>query len=187
MDKDEFIKSEYENLRMEIRHVRSRLFTLSGTSLMILPAALSLADKYSIGPLIILIPFLITALVSLYFSESKALMRLGSYIKHNIEPYIETKRASIGWEHWLSGRNSDGTSRRKADILLVSYFYIVFLIYYVVASYLSVTYIQNTKELEFLVGYDKGIYGGLGIILTYIFAANINDTIDTTPTQEGKK
>lgn len=149
MTRPEFLKSEYETLRDEIKTSRGRMFTLAVGALVGIPTAYSFAEKTveektDTHGLVFSLPLLICVIMLLYLSESFAAMRAGRYIRLEIEPKIVdvTEPPLKGWEHWLEEypRPFDKPSRRLVERFVTSFFYILFLFYYVVAATLAVNY-----------------------------------------------
>jgi hypothetical protein len=131
MDPEEFTKLEYSTLREEIRDTKDRIFKLGAVALIGLPTASAAAEVLKIDILVLALPGFIVATIFLYLSESSALMRCGTYIKHRIEP-------DGCWEHWLADTTKDNENRRRVDKMAFWFFVTVFLLYYLAAAYLAI-------------------------------------------------
>lgn len=146
MTRSEFLKSEYETLREEIKISKSRMFTLAVGALVGIPTAYSfaektVAEKTDTHGIVFSLPLLICVIMLLYLSETFALMRAGRYIRFHIEPKIvdATEPSFKGWEHWLEEfpRPLTKPSRRLVDRFLTSFFYVIFVFYYVMSATLA--------------------------------------------------
>lgn len=170
MDQKKFMEYEYLTLREEIKETKTRLFRLAAISLVAMPSFYSVAKIYELKAIILSLPLLICAVILLFLSESRALMRCGTYIKNNIEYRIrnEYKDNDIGWEHWLQERPSEHKAdRRDFNKFSAVFFYIVFFFYYVT----SVHQAALTCHKEFgVIGLAVclGAYVGIGLIFIAI-------------------
>lgn len=183
MDWSEFTKLEYVSLREEIKETKARLFKLAGAALVALPAAQSFASTYKLLALTLFLPLLIIAVVFLFMAESRALMRVGTYIMREIEPRITTSRVDGtcgGWENWLSRRRANEPSRRTVDKLVACCFYLLFFFYYAAAVYLAATLAADLFGYVGL-GVAYGAYIGLGLLLAGLLAMNFQHSVETVP------
>lgn len=189
MNQSEFLKLEYENLRLEIRHVRARLFKLAALGVLLLPTAQLAVETLKFQPLMYFVPFLVVALALLYLAESRALMRLGSYIKLEIEHRIrresDEENGFQGWEHWLSDQRKQHRrlfgDKRLVDKLLAYYFYAIFMIYHLIASLLAVEDLKASYPAWNPVA--TGAYAFFGLFLIWALAMNFKASVDTLPAE----
>lgn len=65
----------------------------------VVPTAQYLANAYSIGTIMLVLPLIVVVMVMLFLSENHAMMRAGTYIKEEIETHVDGIR---GWETWLN-------------------------------------------------------------------------------------
>ncbi len=179
MIKRQFLRIEYVSLREEIKETKARLFKLAALGIIGMPAAYSTAKINQIDVLVLSLPLLICAILLLYLSESRSLMRCGSYIKqiteNNIEDNTEPK---VGWEHWLSENDSGITDKRAVDKLIAIFFYFIFAFYYIAASYLSVV-LANDKFKIIGLSVSLGIYLAIGIVFIWFLCLNFNASTRT--------
>jgi hypothetical protein len=102
MERDKFMEIEYQTLREEIKQTKDRIFKLAGFGLIGMPSAYSFANIYDIQVLVLSLPIMICTIFLLFLSETRALMRCGTYIKNKLEPNINNNADTrIGWEAWL--------------------------------------------------------------------------------------
>ena len=133
MEKETFILEQFRALRSEMDATKSRLFKLSGVALALVPTAQYISyTNRSLHLLILLLPLLVIALAFLYMSESHSAMRIGRYIRQNIEPQIEDV---LGWENWLETKSEYDT--RTVDKYSMYCFYILFVVYFLGAAALA--------------------------------------------------
>jgi hypothetical protein len=118
----------------------------------------------------------------LYLSESLAAIRAGRYIKLHIEPKIvdATEPPLKGWEHWLEEfpRPFDKPSRRLADRFVASFFYVLFVFYYV----MSATLATNRALMQFhAVGLavSLSVYVSVGILFVGFLLYSLKQTVGT--------
>lgn len=180
MQREEFLKCEYQSLRDEITETKARIFRLAGFGLVGMPAAYYLAQTYQIEVLVLSLPVLICTLVLLYFAESRALMRCGSYIRNNIEPLVFGREKNRGgWESWLAQNPHGEADRRIVDKLVAFFFYLLFLYYYVASVHLAST---NARELFGAVGFavTLAVYVGIGIVFLAFMITNFRFLTQTS-------
>lgn len=127
-----------------------------------MPSAYSFAKMYDIQALVISLPAMICTVLLLFLSESRALMRCGTYIKQVLEPHIESS-PKVGWEAWLSEAPKGELDRRSVDKFLVVFFYILFAFYYAASVHLAT---DTAKNLFGVTGFavTLGVYIAIGII-----------------------
>jgi len=140
MDEEKFMEMEYQYLRNESFSLRDRLLKLAIISMAVLPSIQAAIDKWKLGLLITIFPLFIIAIFLLYLSESRAIMRIGSYIKLNIESKYEGK----GWESWLSDKKH---KRRFVDKALSYYFLCMFLFYYFISVCKAIEELKNPDKV----------------------------------------
>lgn len=171
----DFLKEEYLTLRTEIKETKGRIFKLAGLGVVAMPSAYFLAKTQDIDVLVLSLPLIICAIVLLYMSESRALMRCGKYIREKIEP-----NAGIGWETWLEEVGHKEQDRRIVDKLLTIFFYFLWAVYYIASVYLAVgfgnkpehniTKIPNFGTTVVLPGYI-----GFGIVFMWVLIRAFHD------------
>lgn len=170
MNKEDFLREEYISLREEIKETKSRLFRLAALGIIGMPAAYSTAELYSIDVLILSLPLLMCTVILLYLSESRALMRCGTYIKNKIESGVDGNGdRTIGWESWLSRNDESGPDRRAVDKIIAVFFYLLFTFYYIASSQLAID-LANNKYGILGAASALGFYIAIGILfLWYLF------------------
>ncbi len=187
MTRPEFLKSEYETLREEIKISKGRMFTLAVGALVGIPTAYSFAEKTvaekpDTHGLVFSLPLLICIIMLLYLSETFAVMRAGRYIRLHIEPKIvdATKPPFKGWEHWLEEypRPFDRPSRRLVDRFLTSFFYLMFVFYYVMAATLAA---RSALTQFHAVGLavSLSVYISVGILFVAFLLYSFKQTVRT--------
>ena len=180
MDRSEFVKYEFLSIREEIKETKTRIFRLAGLGLVAMPSAYFLAQTYELDVLIISLPFLISTVVLLYLSESRALMRCGAYIKQVIESEVRNTDGDriFGWEHWLSEKPKGEPDRRLVDKLVAIFFYLLFLFYYVASVSLAVA---KASELFGIIGLSVvlAFYIGIGIMFLAFLIMNYRYSTST--------
>jgi hypothetical protein len=188
MTRSEFLKSEYETLREEIKTSKSRMFTLAVGALVGIPSAYSFAEKTvaekpDTHGLVFSLPLLICVIMLLYLSETFAVMRAGRYIRLHIEPKIvdANEPPFKGWEHWLEEypRPLTKPGRRLVDRFLTFFFYIMFVFYYV----MSATLAANSALTQFhAVGLavSLAVYISVGIFFVAFLVISFRQTVGTT-------
>jgi hypothetical protein len=136
MNSSDFLKCEFEVLRKEIEQSKDRIFKLAIGGIIGIPSGYSIAEQAKLDILSYSLPLLICIIVLLCLSESFAVMRAGRYIRDEIEPNIvdTAERKPEGWEAWLEKH----TYRRYVDRFLMSFFYLLFVFYYVASATLAV-------------------------------------------------
>jgi hypothetical protein len=135
-----FLIEEYRTLRREIEETKSRIFKLAVLSAAGMPTSYFFAHQNIIDIFTMFLPLLICAVMALYLSESRDLMRCGKYIKENIEPFQDEMEKMIagkkiewkGWERWLEEDDSPNSffmknTKRSVDNFVAFFFYIFFL------------------------------------------------------------
>jgi|ERR1700730_4829276 len=186
MTRSEFLKSEYETLREEIKTSKNHMFTLAVGALVGIPTAYSFAEKTvaekpdtHVG-LVFSLPLLICVIMLLYLSETFAVMRAGRYIRLHIEPKIVDANDPPfkGWEHWLEEfpRPLTKPSRRLVDQFLTFFFYIMFVFYYV----MSATLATNSAYTQFhAVGLavSLAVYISVGILFVAFLLYSFKQTV----------
>jgi hypothetical protein len=179
MERSRFLENEYITLREEIKNTKERLFRLAGIGLVGVPAAYSVAKIYDIKVLVLSLPILICIIVLLYMSESRALMRCGSYIKKKIERNVEGNlECQLGWEHWLSKAPKNKSDRRAVDKFLATFFFLLFAFYYGASVHLASTTAYESFGLLGL-SLTLAAYSAIGIVFSWFFAINFSASIKT--------
>jgi len=167
LDKTDFLKLEYESLRIEIKDTKDRIFKFAGIGLIGTPIAYFLSSAYNIEAIILVLPIFICIISLLYISESHALMRCGRYIRTIIEPEVNELNDK-GWEEWLEMDVPNERDRRFVDKLVNISFYLLFTLYYIASVLLAGNIAVLTfKNFDILVDIIYGIYGGLGVVFIY--------------------
>ncbi len=176
MDKDRFLRIQFESLRDEIRDTKSRIFKTIIAGLTVVPAANVLGTAYEVDVVTISLPILVLVIGLVYLSENHALMRCGRYIHDHIE--TETPDA-VGWESWL--RAPDAFQKRTTDKLTFQAFYLLYLVYFLGSSWLATSFV--TVEYGALQG---GILAGAYIAILCVSAIYLyrNQRTSTTTANE---
>lgn len=163
IDSQRFLELQYETLRKEIEVSKSNMFRLVVGGGAVVPTAQYLANAYSIGTIMLVLPLVVVVMVMLFLSENHAMMRAGTYIKEEIETHVEGIR---GWETWLNSPDGNkGT--RTVDKLLVLSFSILAACYFMVSVILAARYAlkefgENGQYLTI------GIYVAIGVVLMVV-------------------
>jgi hypothetical protein len=178
MNSDEFFKLQYQTLRDEIKDTKARIFQILSIGFTLLPAAHFLGYKYDIGAIILFAPVLISAFALLYLSENRALMRCGYFIRCHLETHVDGIQ---GWEHWLESPKVKGFDPRGVDKYSSYAFYLLFLIYYVLAVVVAAFYCFATLGSHAMpyTAVLLATYGIVGILFVYFLAKNIQTSTTT--------
>ena len=189
MTRSEFLKSEYETLREEIKTSKNRMFTLAVGALVGIPSAYSfaektVAEKTDTHGLVFSLPLLICVITLLYLAETFTVMRAGRYIRLHIEPKIvdSTDPPFKGWEHWLEEypRPLTKPSRRLVDRFVTSFFYVMFVFYYVVSATLAVNYAATHQFPTVALAAILSVYISVGILFVAFLLYSFKQTVGTT-------
>jgi hypothetical protein len=182
MERTDFSKIEYEALREEISNIKDRLFKLAIGGIIAIPSAYTLVQGAQVSVLTYSLPLLICSVALLYLAENLGMMRVGRYIRYNIEPAIKDVeiRKVKGWEQWLEEWPIENKelSRRIVDVFLLLFFYSLYLLYYVAAAILAI----RTAEKDFThVGMSIaiGVYVAIGLVF-FVFLLFTFRRITTT-------
>lgn len=181
MTRPEFNKLQYDTLREEIRESKARMHRTLLYGLSVAPAASTLAQVMKIDVLILLVPLFVLTIGLLYLSDSYSVMRCGTFIKNHLEASIPGGK---GWEQWLYG---DGRlHQRSVDIFLLGGFYVLFVVYYVAATYMAIVfagekYGGGTRTLL------TGGYGLIGAAFVVFLVINFRSCIQTGELQADPK
>jgi hypothetical protein len=151
-------------VREEIAQTKDHRFKLVGFGFIGMPSAYYLANAIDKLPdlevLVLSFPLLICVIVLLYISESRTIMRCGTYIKDHIEPFIDgDSKRRIGWEHWLTEKGKQ--ERRDADKHFTVSFYLLCGVYYGASGLLAVSTAKTTFGIVGL-GVALGFYSAVG-------------------------
>src|SRR5207253_2013711 len=127
MKEEKFLQLQYETLRKEIEEAHGRAFKIIIGGLTIVPAiwsAIRSLDKaIDLGPVTLLLPFIVVVTVLLFLAQNAAIMRCGRYIRLNIENAVPS---IIGWETWLEKpREAGEPDLRGVDKYLIRSFYVL--------------------------------------------------------------
>ena len=174
MDKDvspslqeAFITSQYETLRREIEESKGRLFQIIVGGAGIVPVAQFVAETLQLSVITLVLPPIVLMVVFLFLSENNAMMRCGCYVRENIEPAILQGSGLVGWETWLElPREADP---RNVDKYMIYSFYVLSIVYFIVAVFLAVQYVAGAYGTAVAIGALAG-YGTLGIVGTVLLA-----------------
>jgi hypothetical protein len=177
MNRSEFLKCEFETLRKEIEQSKERLFKLAIGGIVGIPSAYSIAEKVNLEILIYSLPLLICTIVLLYLSETFAVMRAAGYIREVIEPNIVEAAGLKGWEEWLE--ESGQAKRRLVDRFLTSFFYLLFVFYYVASAALAIT-TASTKHGTVGLASSLAILISIGILFVTFLIMNFYRATSTS-------
>ncbi len=140
MEKDQFLLQTYLTLREEIKCTKARLFWIIVMGLFGVPL-ISYASQHADKFVSLLVPYLILAIIILFFCEQNALMRAGRYIKEEVEPQL-SERGS--WEAWLESRGQ----LRLLDRHFFACFVLVFFIYYFMSIGSALQKLLTLREID---------------------------------------
>ena len=160
MEKQDFVKEQYQALRAEIGATKSRLFKTVCVGLVVVPVLTFMAEMPEVrfvGPII---PFVVLVLTILFVAEEHALMRCGRYIRERIEPLIEQ---GAGWEAWLESQ----PSLRMMDRCLFGCFLITFFVFYFASTGLAIASLWTSGDGGMSGGYKAaagGVVYGIGAL-----------------------
>jgi hypothetical protein len=129
MNRDAFVLTQYESLRVEIKETKSRIFYIAAIGLFVLPGGEYLAKAIGAPEIRLALPLLVVCVGFLYLAENHALMRCGRYIRLHVEPEVHDH---LGWEAWLEG--PDAADPRKVGRYMAYAFYLLLFVYYIVAT-----------------------------------------------------
>jgi hypothetical protein len=135
MNKEDFLKMQYQALREEILATQRRSFQTLGFGALSLPAAGYLAEMRKVPALSLTVPLLILVIALLYLADNHGIMRCGDYIREHIEPELLRDEA-IGWEAWLE------QGQRSTELYTTWCFYLLFLLYFVAALFMTWAYMD---------------------------------------------
>lgn len=122
MNRDEFLKAQYQALRGEIDQRQQRLFWIVTIGLLGVPILTYLAADTD-RMVWLLMPYFVLVVLVLFLKEQNGMMRAGRYIREQIEPHIDHKP---GWEEWLESRHQ----WRLMEKHFFACFILVFFLYY---------------------------------------------------------
>jgi hypothetical protein len=177
VDPDQFLRAEYETLRLEIKEAKDRTFKTLVLGVTLVPTAQFLAHTYNIDVLTIAMPLLVLVFGLLYLAENHTMMRCGRYIREHIECRVE---GILGWEHWLT--TPDLFEKRSVDRLLVRAFYVLFGVYYVVAVFIASRFVA--LRYGFLPSFVCAlVYASVGGWFSFFLVRKM--LISTTTSKEG--
>jgi len=154
VNKDDFLKLQYQTLREEIKETKARIFKITGFGVTIIPATQYIGQIYKVDILLLALPLLTLIVALIYISENQCLYRCGMYIRDHIEAQVP---GVMGWEEWLQTPASSGprlVGRYKAWA-----FRLLFVIYFLVSVCLASQYASS--NYGWLVGIVVGIAYGL--------------------------
>ncbi len=173
MEKQDFLKLQFETLRKEIEATKDRIFKLVGFGVITVPAAHFFSQVYKLDVVLISIPILVIVISLLYLSENHDLMRCGRYIRLHIEPEIKD---FIGWENWLE--KVDEFEKRSVDKFVSYCFYILFSVYFIGSIYIATKFVLKTYGIIPCAGL-LGTYIAIGIWFFLYLIKNIRNTTTT--------
>lgn len=173
MDRDTFLRLQFEALRTEIADTKARTFRTLGFGLAVVPGAHFLAAVYNVDALMISVPVLTIVVALLYLSENHALMRCGTYILEHIEPHVPEV---CGWEEWLAAPR--GIRRRTVDVYLSYAFYLVFLVYYAGSVFLAVRFALHEYGIACALTILSA-YAATGVAFTAFLVRNVRSSTKT--------
>ena len=114
-----------------------------------------------------MLPPIVLMIGLLFLSENNAMMRCGCYIREHIEPAMLRDSEFVGWEAWLEiPRKPDP---RNVDKYMIYSFYVLSIVYFIVAVFLAVQYVAGAYGTAVAIGALAG-YGTLGIVGTVLLA-----------------
>lgn len=149
MDKDTFLKMQYEALRQEILATQKRNMQTLGFGALSVPVAGYLATVHDIPALSLTLPLLVLGVALLYLADSHGIIRCGEYIREHIEAELAGPDV-VGWETWLEmGRER---TRRSTERYTTWCFYLMFLLYFVAAVYMVRRFAVSAYRWEVAAG-----------------------------------
>ncbi|MCW5206543.1 hypothetical protein VU08_06405 [Desulfobulbus sp. F5] len=178
-----FLLEEYRTLRDEIKATKDRIFKIAGLSAAGMPSSYFFAQNNNIEILKMSLPFLIFAVMMLYLAENRSLMRCGKYIKDCIEPTViklrygnggEVLNKWKGWEYFLEENDNKNASfikntKRSAERISASFFYIFFIIHYIASVALSVgAFYHKYKDAGWYCSLTFWIVIGFGFLFYFL-------------------
>jgi hypothetical protein len=141
MATEEFMKQQFLTLRDEIRESKARVFWLLIMGVLLVIASGYLAAEHPSAFANAAIPFLLLALMLSFISEQNNIARAGRYLREAVEPRIENL---VGWEHWLETK----PRLREVDHSFVIGFSVLFLIFFAIASSLTLMQLDKNAVLK---------------------------------------
>ncbi len=167
MKQSEFTKQQYISLRKEIEQTKGRIFKILGFSLITVPSFQFLSYTLHVEMLLTLIPILVIVVALLYLSENHSLMRLGKFIKDEIEAKYKN-----GWETWLQQYHK---KTRTGDKFRSYIFYLLFFFYYAFSVYLACSYLKEEVTIEIYIVL-LAVYVSIGIWFSIFLIQNTKNS-----------
>ena len=161
MNTDEFLKSQYQTLRDEIRESKAHIFWLLIAGMFLVLVAGYLAAEYPSAFANAAIPILLLALMLTFISEQNNIARAGRYLREVIEPRIQDLTC---WEHWLESKHQF----REVDHAFVIGFSTVFMVFFAISTSLTLwqLVLRGQEKYVWVVG---GAYLLGGLCTMYVF------------------
>lgn len=158
MDKDTFLRMQYEALRQEILATQKRHHQTLGFGALSVPATSYLAVVHEIPELSLMVPFLVLGIALMYLANNHGIIRCGEYIREHIEKKV-AEPGLVGWETWLEEKQEG--SRRITERYITLGFYLMFLLYFLAAIYMAWRYAGSAHGLEVALS-ATSVYVALG-------------------------
>ncbi len=185
MDKDDFVKLQFETLRKEIEESKDRLFRIMTSGVVIIPVGQFLAQlefgkgaELALGILMLLLPFVVVAFMLLFLAESNTIMRAGRYIRKRIEPLVNEFE---GWETWLE--KGEGCVHRSCDRTLKGSFLFLYIVYYITSAALAINFLATAEETVISPSYiGSSLAASLGVVYLAIGIVSIIFVVANTRT-----
>lgn len=168
MDEKDFATQQYIALREEIMQRQERRFRVLVAGVFGIPA-IALLGRYvekaeDIGEVFFLIaPIIILVSCFVYLSENNGIIRVGRYIRKEIEPAYPNV---VGWETWLEANTAEGS--RSVDQYLNLCVLTIAVLYYIGAIVIFVRYADPLIGYQAINWVMVAIYVILGIVFLYV-------------------
>lgn len=133
-DASNFYEIQFQALRYEILGIKERVIKVQLLGITGIPLIIGAGAKYDLSAVLLFSPLIVLAFAFMLVFEQGSLMRAGEYIKDNLEKPL-CHKGLTGWENWLQQK----PSRRKAEKFFAWSAHIVFVVYFVVGTWLAFT------------------------------------------------
>jgi len=133
----EFMKNQFVSLREEIKESKARGFKVTISGILGTPILYYISKIDDMDFVLFALPAIVIVIALQYLAENHAVMRAGTYIKQQIEPFHKNtcQNGICGWEQWLSCDNEFDS--RTVDKYLTRSFILTYIVYYIATSYLA--------------------------------------------------
>lgn len=185
----DLLREQMVSLRAEIRDGSNRLFRVLTFGVLVTPTAAGIVTGLGDSVLMknsnfeilsLILPFLAIAFGLIYLSENNAVMRLGEYIRKEIDPHFP--RNVTGWESWLQRRQR----RRLVDMVRNACFFLLQSLYFGGTAFLAVDFVYDSFE-PFWGALAGWLYTAVGVLFFFFLLINVRSSSDDSPLRSTRR